>query len=564
MQIQNLIQKNAISKCKPVKGQFISNIFLTPKPDGSARMILNLKNLNNFIHVEKFKLEDIKVASRLLSSNCFMAKIDLSDAFHMVSVLEEDRKFLRFEFEGDLYEYNCLPFGICSAPYVFTKIIKPVLYYLRKFGYMSTVYIDDFLLFGDTYNECAKNVAFTLETLTSLGFIPNMEKSILKPSRTCVFLGLEFDSINMCIRLPKDKQKHIYDLICQYQKIIKCKIRDFAKFIGTLNFATTAVKYSPMYLKNLERIKIDALFENNNNFEAIMRLPHFEISDDLNWWKEKIKKSHNPIKRFDFQIEIASDASKTGWGAHSGLNKTHGFWDSSEKEKHINFLELKAAFFALLCFADSLYDCDILLRLDNKTAISYINRMGGTHVRELNHVAKEIWQFCEKRELWVYASYITSKDNKIADIESRTLEPETEFEISEFYFNIIIKKFGTFDIDLFASRVNNKCNKYISWKQDPFAFSVDAFTINWAEFYFYAFPPFSLILRSLKKIKREKAVGIMVVPYWPSQPWYPLFCKMLISKPLYLGPDVNLLFSSDRSPHPLWEKLSLVVGKLSG
>jgi len=43
----------------------------------------------------------------------------------------------------------------------------------------------------------------------------------------------------------------------------------------------------------------------------------------------------------------------------------------------INYLELLSAFFALKCFAENLRDCDVLLRIDNTTAIAYINKMGG-------------------------------------------------------------------------------------------------------------------------------------------------------------------------------------------
>ena len=55
----------------------------------------------------------------------------------------------------------------------------------------------------------------------------------------------------------------------------------------------------------------------------------------------------------------------------------------------------------------------------------------------------------------------------------------------------------------------------------------------------------------------------MVVPFWPTQPWYPIFVKMLTEKPLIFEPNSKLLLSSNRDPHPLWRQLTLVVGKLS-
>lgn len=93
-----------------------------------------------------------------------------------------------------------------------------------------------------------------------------------------------------------------------------------------------------------------------------------------------------------------------------------------------------------------------------------------------------------------------------------------EFELSDVAFRKIINKFGYPNIDLFATRINVKCKDYVSWTKDPESIAVDAFTINSNKYFFYAFPPFILITRVLKKIREEKAEGIVVVPQWPAQP----------------------------------------------
>lgn len=79
-------------------------------------------------------------------------------------------------------------------------------------------------------------------------------------------------------------------------------------------------------------------------------------------------------------------------------------------------------------------------------------------------------------------------------------------------FQKIIENFGYPTIDLFASRVNAKCVKYCSWDRDPEAFAINAFTVNWKEEFWFAFPPFSLISKVLKKIRDEGSMGILVVP----------------------------------------------------
>jgi hypothetical protein len=142
------------------------------------------------------------------------------------------------------------------------------------------------------------------------------------------------------------------------------------------------------------------------------------------------------------------------------------------------------------------------------------------------------------------------------------INPDTEWELSAAAFESIIRRFGLPVIDLFASRSNTKCSNYVSWKPDPDAIAVDAFTISWRTRYFYAFPPFSLILKCLRKIIDEQAHGILVFPYWPSQPWFPLLQSLLQSEIMFLNPNKNLLHSHFRDSHPLHKGLTLGVARL--
>lgn len=84
--------------------------------------------------------------------------MDLKEAYFLVRVHKSHRKYLRFQFQNRLYEYACLPFGLCKAPYVFTKLLKPVLQTLRNQGFCSVAYLDDFLLMGRSHTDCVNNI----------------------------------------------------------------------------------------------------------------------------------------------------------------------------------------------------------------------------------------------------------------------------------------------------------------------------------------------------------------------------------------------------------------------
>lgn len=488
LEIQKLLAMGAIEKCRPLENQFLSSYFLVPKPNGSNRFILNLKLLNQFIKTSHFKMKDLRSALRLFSQDYYLCNLDIKDAYFLVPVNIRSRQFLRFKFKGQLYEFTCLPFGLCTAPFVFTKIMKPVLHYLRERGQMSTAYLDDLLCIGNSYSTCQENVTITRNILNRLGFIVNEEKSLQTPQQVCKYLGFILNSSDMTLSLPLEKRVKIKKAILEIMSKKICQIREMAGLIGVLVAACPAVPYGMLHTKRLEKEKMKALIINDQDLDQKMFVSDC-LNDDLNWWLNKVPRVKNPVRLFNFQKEIFSDASLSGWGAYYNKISAQGFWSVQERKLAINNLELIAAFLALKCFAKEDKDCEILLRIDNTTAIAYINRMGGVQYPQLNKLARDIWNWCKERRIWVFASYIPSKENTDADRESRRSNVDTECELGFSFFDKIVEKWGWPDIDLFASRNNAKVSTFCAWKRDPDALFIDAFTLNWKKNFFYGFHP---------------------------------------------------------------------------
>ena len=108
-------------------------------------------------------------------------------------------------------------------------------------------------------------------------------------------------------------------------------------------------------------------------------------------------------------------------------------------------------------------------------------------------------------------------------------------------------------VDLFASRLNAQTQKFVSWKPDPLAWKVDAFSIRWTNIRAYAFPLFCLISRILQKIHSERVHQMLLItPVWKTQPWYPNLLSMLVRKPILLPQDHDLLqLHHSEEKHPL-------------
>ena len=131
-EISELFQKGALTNVTPDSDQFVSNLFLVSKRDGGSRPVINLKDLNEYLQYNHFKMEGIHLLRDLMRPNDWLGKIDLKDAYFVVPIWENHKKYLRFLWKDSLLEFACLPFGLAVAPRVFTKIMKPVVALLRR------------------------------------------------------------------------------------------------------------------------------------------------------------------------------------------------------------------------------------------------------------------------------------------------------------------------------------------------------------------------------------------------------------------------------------------------
>ena len=70
---------------------------------------------------------------------------------------------------------------------------------------------------------------------------------------------------------------------------------------------------------------------------------------------------------------------------------------------------------------------------------------------------------------------------------------------------------------------------------------MDAFTLDWSSYVFFAFPPFSVLGRVVQKIQEDMAGGILLIPNWPTKPWFPKVMRLLVKEPLILPKNSQLL-----------------------
>ena len=141
-EIDKLLAKGAITPSSHEEGEYISPIFTRAKKDRSFRVILNLKCLNSHVQYHHFKMDSLNTVLQMVKPGCFMASIDLKDAYYSVAIATADQKYLKFLWRGKLYKYVCFPNGL-----------------------------------GDDYDDCERNVRDAVKLFDSLRFIVHPEKS---------------------------------------------------------------------------------------------------------------------------------------------------------------------------------------------------------------------------------------------------------------------------------------------------------------------------------------------------------------------------------------------------
>lgn len=571
-ELTKLLDKKVIVQCTHDHGEFISPIFLREKKDRSSwRVILNLKGLNKFVEDQHFKMETLETVFKLMKPGAFAGSLDLKDAYYSVPIHDSHTKYLKFSFGGKLYKFVALPNGLKSGPRIFTKLMRVLFSELRKKGLESSIYLDDVYLQGDTSALCQANILTTAKWLMKFGFVIHPVKSVFYPTRLITHVGFSLNLEAMTVSIPHEKAERVRAACETLLTCARSPIREVARVIGSLVACFPATRHGKLHYRNLELDKISALRNAKGKYDKYMVLTPKAVSD-LHWWIEFLQSPQpRPLVPPPASKCILSDASDTGWGGvvrDTDLT-AGGLFTEAEQSLHINAKEILGAFFCLKAFCKCDSDTHVKLLVDNTTAVSYVREMGGTHSRVCNQIACQIWEWAANHNIWLSIAHVPGVQNIDADHESRHFHKETEWQLKPIVFKHVVAHFAfPVDTDLMASRTNCQVAAFMSWRPDPNAMAIDAFSINWHSMNFWCFPPFSssLILQVLAKIRTDCATGLMVVPFWPTQPWYPVLLQHLVAHPRVLPKSLQLLQLPEKPGecHPLQGKLQLLVCKLSG
>ena len=283
--------------------------------------ILNLKRLNVYIRCDKFRMETLANILQVLQVDDHMISLDLKDAYLHVPILPAHRKYLRFAFrdpQGDLqvYQWNVLPFGLSTAPRVFTKVLAPIMAWLRRHFVSIYPYIDDIFLRDVDRTSLLASRDLAMETVLRTGFVINMTKSTILPSQDMVHLGGRIQTVPGVVSPAQDKIDRLVQDATFLLTQTQTSARDIMKLTGRIAACNLLVPHCLFRLR--------PLIMHLHRFYTPLRDPlHKIIPVDVPSFRDALRFWTNPdnlaqgasLSASSPQFTILTDASFQGWGA---------------------------------------------------------------------------------------------------------------------------------------------------------------------------------------------------------------------------------------------------------
>ena len=209
------------------------------------RLVLDLRNINGHLLKQSFRYEDLRSLSQLFEQNFWFFTWDLKSGYHHVDIYVSHRKFLGFSwnFNGKLryFIFCVLPFGLSSACYCFTKLLRPLVKRWRIMSHASFVYLDD----GISGNKCRIDASaasiIQKKDLSCSGLKTNEEKCHWEPMQIGEWLGMIINTINFQFEIPPRKIEKVKKNIQCILSSNHVSYRELAKIAGFINSLYLAV-----------------------------------------------------------------------------------------------------------------------------------------------------------------------------------------------------------------------------------------------------------------------------------------------------------------------------------
>ena len=352
-----------------------------------------------------------------LGQRTFLAKVDVKSAYRIVPVNPEDRMLLGVQWGGGTFLDTRLPFGLRSAPIIFTALADALEWIVKQQGIRFLYhYLDDYITLGAPHStECQANLSILTECCSRLG-VPIAQEKCEGPTTCLTFLGIEIDTGALELRLPADKLTRVRNIVTEWLGKKAARRRELESLLGLLQHAAKVVRPGRRFVRRL--IQVMSMAKRRDHF---VRLGS-DVRSDLTWW-------HNFLDTWNGvgilpttttpRIHLYTDASGI-WGC-AGIWGTKWFqwkWGNQSETWHIAPKELLPIVLASLLWGKEWSGMMVRCHCDNMAVVEVVNS-GYSRDKDMMHLLRCLFFISEHHHFLIEAVHLPGKTNVAADALSR-------------------------------------------------------------------------------------------------------------------------------------------------
>jgi hypothetical protein len=421
-----------------------------------------------------------------------------------------------------------MTFGLRTAPYLSTKLTRPLIKKWRDEGKRTLMFLDDGFGCAGTYDKASPLAGDIKSDLILSGFVPKVEKSCWVPVQKLEILGACLDSDKNCIFIPERRLIKTINTVDDIEHDLRihrrAHVKKVARFVGQIISMSIVIgQVSQIMTRYLSMDIVKA----PSWFSYIKLSP--ESREQITFWKQNLSFVHYKFlnENVSFSKIVYSDASNTSFAGYevSTLNGVaHDMWSESEALKSSCWREMTAIYRVLVSLVHLLRYQNVKWFSDCQSACIIVNK--GSMKAELQKIAFQIFTVCLQNSINLKIEWIPRELNEKADYLSKIVDWD-DWGVSKEIVDIVTEKWGQLEIDWFASSYNAKLPRYFSRFWNETCIGVDAFTENWGAYYGFFVPPISILCKVLRKMEFDKARGVLIIPLWRSGSYWPLLWQCI-------------------------------------
>jgi len=490
------------------------------------RLVIDLKYANGFLHDKPFTYESLSLFLSQLHPNDCMVSWDMKDAFHHLSLQPHDRPRLVFRVGPRFYEPLTLPFGLKLAPWAWTKLCRPILQRLRHLGFCVIGYMDDFLCRppGESPTSAASATAGRCDAValfSLLGLAVHPTKGAVTGTRQLAALGYLIDTSARTLLLPP---KRLTKVLLSARALLAesasrrrwVGTRRLQRFCGLAMSTALAVPMARFRLRRLYDTTSGAASSSDSRLTEGSR-------SDLHWWSTLTMPGR--IGRLLWQetvtVELTTDASLTGWGAVCDRRlPARGLFGPERALDPINLKDLVAVRLAVESFPAAVARGGLIrVGCDNMVVVAVLNAMSSRSPALMAEL-RSLVALLRRLGCRLEASWLPTAENIWADKLSRD-QDSTDWRLNRSVFQTLNAAWGPCGVDRFATASTSMLPVFNSLVHHSRSAAVDGWAQDWGgPIINYVSPPFSQAALVIRKIVRDRASAVVVLPAWPAQVWW--------------------------------------------